>query len=330
MKSFELYEPTTVKEAVDTLAKFGNKARPLAGGSDIVGGVMKDWVEGAGMPLPDALVDLSTIPQLKGIRVDSRGATIGAMTTLTEITESKELTAQFPLLTKAAHSVASQLIRNYGTLGGNINQRPRCWFFRGKDFNCFKKGGDFCYSVNGDNRYHAIIGGVSCYIVHPSDTASALLALNAQAKVAGPAGERTVPFDEYFIPPSTDILRENVLKPEEVMTEVFIPAPAAGTKQAWMKLKNREVYDFAIISVAAAFTVSGDTWQDGRIVLGGVAPVPYRATVIENQIKGKPVAASVRQAAAAIRTVARPMSMNAYKVDLAQTMIERTILSTMA
>ena len=330
MKSFELYEPKTVNEAVGVLTKFGKKARPLAGGSDLVAGVMKDWVEGAGMPLPDALVDLTTIPQLKGIKVDAKGATIGAITTLAEITESKELTAQFPLLTSAAHSVASQLIRNFGTLGGNINQRPRCWFFRGKDFNCFKKGGDFCYSVNGDNRYHAIIGGESCYIVHPSDTATALLALNAQAKVAGPGGERMVPFDNYFTGPRQDILRENVLKPEEILLEVFIPAPAAGTKQVWSKLKNREVYDFAIVSVAAAFQVANDIWTDGRVVLGGVAPIPYRATVIENQLKGKNIQASIKQAAAAIRTVARPMSMNAFKVDIAQTMIERTILSALA
>jgi len=330
MKSFELYEPKNVQEAVGTLVKFGNKAKPLAGGSDLVAGVMKDWVEGDGMPLPDALVDLSTIPQLRGIRVDQRGATIGAMTTLTEIVESKELTERFPLLTQASHSVASQLIRNYGTLGGNINQRPRCWFFRGKDFNCFKKGGDFCYSVNGDNRYHAIIGGELCYIVHPSDTATALLALNAQAKVAGPGGERMVAFDNYFIGPREDILRENILKPEEIVTEVFIPTPAAGTKQAWMKLKNRQVYDFAIVSVAAAFVVQNDTWQDGRVVLGGVAPVPYRATVVENQLKGKNIRSSIRQAAAAIRTVARPMSMNAYKVDITQNMLERTILSALA
>ena len=330
MKSFELYEPTSVKQAVDTLAKFGNKARPLAGGSDLVAGVMKDWVQGDGMPLPDALVDLTTIPQLKGIKVDSQGASIGAITTLTEITESKELADRFPLLTKAAHSVASPLIRNFGTLGGNINQRPRCWFFRGKDFNCFKKGGDFCYSVNGDNRYHAIIGGESCYIVHPSDTATALLALNAQAKVAGPSGERMVPFDDYFTGPREDILRENLLKPEEILVEVFIPNPAPGTKQAWMKLKNREVYDFAIVAVAAAFTVANDTWTDGRIVLGGVAPVPYRALPIENQIKGKNIQSAIKQAAAAIRTVARPMSMNAYQVDIAQTLVERTILSALA
>jgi xanthine dehydrogenase YagS FAD-binding subunit len=330
MKSFELYEPTTVSEAVGILAKFGKKARPLAGGSDLVAGVMKDWVSGDGMPVPDALVDITTIPQLKGIKVDAQGATIGANTTLAEITESTELTEQFPLLTKAAASVASPLIRNFGTLGGNINQRPRCWFFRGKDFNCFKKGGDFCYSVNGDNRYHAIIGGESCYIVHPSDTATALLALNAQAKIAGPDGERTVPFDDYFAGPRADILRENILKPEEILLEVFIPAPAAGTRQVWSKLKNREVYDFAIVAVAAAFQVENGVWTDGRVTLGGVSPVPYRATPIENQLRGKNIQSAIKQAAAAIRTVARPMSMNAYKVDIAQTMVERTILSALA
>ena len=330
MKSFELYEPTTVREAVGILGKFGNKAKALAGGSDLVAGVMKDWVQGAGMPLPDALVDLTTVPQLRGIKVDSRGATIGAITTLTEIVESKELTERFPLLTQAAHSVASQLIRNYGTLGGNISQRPRCWFFRGKDFNCYKKGGDFCFSVSGDNRYHAIIGGELCYIVHPSDTTTALLALNAQAKVAGPSGERMVPFDNYFIGPREDVLRENALKPDELLVEVFIPTPAPGTKQAWTKLKNRQVYDFAVVAVAAAFTVENDTWKDGRIVLGGVAPVPYRATVVENQLKGKNIKSSIKQAAAAIRTTARPMRMNAYKVDLAQNMLERTILGALA
>ncbi len=330
MKSFELYEPTTVQQAVGILTKFGPKAKVLGGGSDLVAGVMKDWVEGKGMPLPDALVDITTIPQLKGIKVDSKGATIGAITTLTEIVESKELKAQFPLLTEAAHSVASPLIRNFGTLGGNINQRPRCWFLRGHDFNCYKKGGDFCFSVTGDNRYHAIIGGELCYIVHPSDTATALLALNAQAKVATPNGEKMVPFDEYFISPRVDVLRENVMKPTDLLVEVFIPTPAPGTKQAWSKLKNRQVYDFAVVSVAAAFTTQNDTWADGRIVLGGVSPVPYRATVVENALKGKSIKGAIQQAAAQIRTVARPMSMNAYKVDVAQTMLERTIVGALA
>ena len=330
MKSFELYEPSNVKEAVGVLTKFGNKAKALAGGSDIVSGVMKDWVEGKGMPLPDALVDITTIKELRGIKVDKTGATIGAITTLSEIIEHKELAQLFPLLTQSAHSVASPLIRNFGTLGGNINQRPRCWFMRGKDFHCYKKGGDFCYSVGGDNRYHAIIGGVLCYIVHPSDTATALLALNASAKIAGPAGERTVPFDNFFTGPREDVLRENILKPNELLTEVFIPTPAPGTKQAWAKLKNRQVYDFAVVSVAAAFTMDGDNWKDGRIVLGGVSPVPYRAVMIENQLKGKSIKGTIQQAAAQIRTVARPMSMNAYKIDVAQSMVERTILGVLS
>ena len=326
MKSFELYEPSTVQEAVGILTQLGPKGKVLAGGSDLIAGIMKDWVQGEGMPLPDALVDLGTIPALRGIRVDEKGATIGAYATLTEIAESEELRQGFPLLPESALSVASKLIRNYGTLGGNINQRPRCWFFRGKDFDCSKKGGDICYSVTGDNRYHAIIGGEGCFIVHPSDTATALLALNAQAKIAGPDGERVVPFDDYFIGPGEDILRENVLEPNELLVEVFIPAPPAGTRQVWTKLKNRKVYDFAVVSVAVAFTATADVWEDGRIVLGGVAPVPYRAVVIENQLKGKNIPDRVRQAAAGIRNVARPMSMNAYKVDLAQRLVERTLL----
>lgn len=329
MKPFELYEPTSVAEAVALLGKFGEKAKALAGGSDLVAGVMKDWVEGSGMPLPDALVDLTTIPRLRGIKADRTGITIGAITTLSEIVESKPLNEQATVLVQAAHSVASPLIRNYATIGGNINQRPRCWFLRGHDFHCYKKGGDTCFSVTGDNRYHAIIGGELCYIVHPSDTATALLALNAQAKVAGPAGERTIPFDQYFIGPRENVLRENVLKADEILLEVIVPAPAPGAKQAWTKLKNRQVYDFAVVSVASVFTAEGDTWQDGRIVLGGVAPVPYRASVVENQLKGKSIRSAVRQAAAAIRTVSRPMSMNAYKVDVTQTLIERTLLGAL-
>ena len=162
--------------------------------------------------------------------------------------------------------------------------------------------------------------------IHPSDTATALLALNAQAKIAGPNGDRVVPFDNYFIGPREDVLKENILMANEIMVEVFIPAPAPGTKQTWMKLKDRQVYDFAVVSVAAAFTVANDTWVDGRIVLGGVAPVPYRATPIENQIKGKNIKTGIKQAAAIIRTVARPISMNAFKVDIAQSLVERTIL----
>src|SRR5713226_2166188 len=236
MKGFDLHEPTTVAQAVGLLDQLGTTGKVLAGGSDLVGGVLKDWVTGKGMPLPSALVDITAIPDIKGIKSAGGGISIGAATTLTEIIESADIQKSLPLLSDAAKTIASPLIRNFGTLGGNINQRPRCWFFRGEDFNCYKKGGDFCYSVTGDNTYHAVIGGELCYIVHPSDTATALLALNASAKVAGPSGERLVPFDEYFIGPRQDVLRENVLRHNEILVEVQIPPLAANTRTAWTKL----------------------------------------------------------------------------------------------
>jgi len=330
MRGYELYDATTVKEAVELLKTHGNRAvKVVGGGSDLIGGVMKDWVQGKGMPLPEVVIDITTIKELVGIKLDGGNITIGAATTVTDLVDSKDIQDKLPLLSQAAASIASPLIRNFGTVGGNINQRPRCWFFRGEDFNCYKKGGDFCFAVTGDNRYHAIIGGELCYIVHPSDTATALLALNAQAKVTGVGGDRTVTFDEYFTGPRVDVLRENVLNKNEFMTHVVVPTPAQGTKMAWTKLKDRQVYDFALVSVAVAFTTEGGNWKDGRVTLGGVAPVPYRAKVVEDALKGKDIKATIKQAAAQIRTVSRPMSLNAYKVDLAQGLIERTVLQAL-
>ncbi len=278
MRAFELYDATSIKEAVDLLKANSTKtARVVGGGSDLIGGLMKDWVHGKGLALPDVLVDITTIKELVGISESGGSLTIGAATTLSD----------------------------------------------------YKKGGDFCYAVTGDNRYHAIIGGELCYIVHPSDTATALMALNASAKITGVNGDKTVLFDEYFTGPRVDVLRENILKPGEFMTHVTIPAPASGTKFGWSKLKDRQVYDFALTSVAISFTLDGPNWKDGRVVLGGVSPVPYRAKVVEDALKGKDVKATAKAAAAQIRTVARPMSLNAYKVDVAAGLIERTLLDAM-
>jgi len=330
MKSFELHDAATVQEAVALLNKFGPSAKIVAGGSDLVTGIMKDWVHGKGMPLPEKLIDVTAIPEMVGINFAASGsATIGAATTLTSIAESKELDQKWTALSQSALSVASPLIRNFGTLGGNINQRPRCWFFRGEHFDCYKKGGDFCFAVTGDNRYHAIIGGELCYIVHPSDTATALLALNASANVAGPSGQRTVAFDSYFSGPREDVLRENVLKPDELMVNVSIPQIAPNTKTAFVKLKDRQVYDFAVVSVAVSVTQENGNWKDGRIVLGGVSPVPYRAKVVEQALAGKNIKDTIKTAASTLKTVARPMSLNAYKVDLAINLIERTVLSAL-
>src|SRR5258705_56368 len=233
MRGFELYDAASVKEAVDLLGKYSGRAvKVVGGGSDIVGGVMKDWVQGKGMPLPEVLIDITTIKDMVGIKTDGGGTTIGAATTLSDLLDNKALAAKMPVLTNAALSVASPLIRNFGTLGGNINQRPRCWFFRGEDFNCYKKGGDFCYAVTGDNRYHAIIGGELCYIVHPSDTPTALLGLNASAKVSGAGGERTGAFHQYFHRPREDALTADVLQPNQSMNERIGSTPA-GRPWRW-------------------------------------------------------------------------------------------------
>ncbi len=330
MKSFELYDASSVQEAVGLLNKFGPTAKVVAGGSDLVTGIMKDWVRGKGMPYPEKLIDITTVSDLVGIKIANGSASIGAATTLTSIADSQDLRKGWPVFTDSVASVASPLIRNFGTLGGNLNQRPRCWFLRGEHFDCYKKGGDFCFAVTGDNRYHAIIGGELCYIVHPSDSATSLLALNAAATIASPTGTRSVPFDNYFIGPREDVLRENILKHDELLVNVSIPPLAPNTKTAWIKLKDRQVYDFALVSVAAVVTQDNGVWKDGRIVLGGVAPVPYRAKVVEQALAGKNIKDNVKAAAATIKTVARPMSLNAYKVDIAIGLIERAVMSTLA
>lgn len=329
MKEFELHEPTTVEAAVEALSQSGNP-KPLAGGSDLVGGIMKDWVSGPGMPLPEKLIDLATIPELKGISSTSSGTTIGAMTTLTEITSSADLQANFPVLTNATMSVASQLIRNFGTLGGNLNQDVRCWFFRGEHFTCYKNGGDFCYAVTGANKNHCIIGGELCYSVHPSDLASALLALNASGTIAGPSGRREVSLDDYFVGPRNNVLVENILEPNEILVDVMIPSLGANAKTAWIKLKDRNVYDFAVVSVAVVADIVDGVWGSGRIVLGGVAPTPWRATVIEDALAGKDIKSAIKQAAALVRNEARPLSDNGFKVDLAIGLVERAVLEALA
>lgn len=334
MRSFTLHEPQTVNEAVAELRSHGAEARPLAGGTDLVAGVMRDQLSGSAMPYPTHLVDLTTVPELTGIHIENGSARIGATTTLLEIAASPELTERWPLLAQAAGEVASPEIRALGTLGGNIHQRPRCWFFRNKDFDCIKKGGDICFAVKGDNRYNAILGGHLCYIVHPSDLAMVLVALDARARVASPAQEslREVPFAEYFLGPQQDLLRETVLEADELLTEVVIPPVPAHTHHAWQKLndKGQPTWDFALVSVAAAITAIDGVWEDGRIVLGGVAPTPYRATAVEEALAGQDIRSALPDAIQELRAVARPMRHNAFKLQLAETLIERTVLGALA
>jgi xanthine dehydrogenase YagS FAD-binding subunit len=339
MRSFQLHQPATVTEALEALASFGLAGRALGGGTDLVAGVMRDQLVGSAMPWPADLVDVAGLTELRGIRFgetgdtdgvapEGPGLTIGAATTLIDIAESPAVRAAFPMLAEAAAQVASPEIRAVGTLGGNLHQRPRCWFFRNRDFDCIKKGGSICFAVKGDNRYNAILDGNVCFIVHPSDLGSALVALGARARVASArGGERTIPFDEYFVSPTLNLVGETALRPDELLLDVTIPAAPAGTSQLWEKVneKGLRTWDFALVSVAALASVRGGVWQDGRIVLGAVAPVPWRARVVEDALRGRELRDALPDAVAAFRSAARPMRDNAWKVELAATVLERSL-----
>jgi xanthine dehydrogenase YagS FAD-binding subunit len=327
VRSFQLHDATSVAEATELLAAHGSQARPLGGGTDLVAGIMRDQIIGKGMPYPSHLVDITRVPEMHGIRITGEGVRIGATTSLAEMDESSGLRRSWPVLAAAAADVASPEIRAIGTVGGNLHQRPRCWFFRNKDFDCAKKGGDICFAVKGDNRYNAILGGHLCYIVHPSDLATALVALGARARVASRDGQRNVSFDDYFIGPDQDLLRENVLRPDELLTEIDVPVPAADTYQGWGKLneKGAPTWDFALVSVAATMNVVDGIWRGGRIVLGGVAPVPFRATMVEDALIGNDVRSALPDAIAQIRSIARPMPHNAYKLTLVEHLVPRVI-----
>lgn len=326
MRAVKYYPATSWGDAVQTLTKFP-LAKPLAGGSDLLGWIKED-LTGPKEPRWEVLVDLRKIEGANKFSYSaSGGLKIGALTSLSDLEFSKDVIDNYPMLAKAVAAPASPNIRNVGTLGGNINQRPRCWYLRGPEFNCYKKGGDFCFAVTGRNEYHAILEGELCYIVHPSDTAPALLALDAKAKIVGPKGEKTVPLSDYFIGPRTDVIRETILARDELMTEIQIPAPQAGVKTFYYKATNRETYDFAIVNVASWIKLKDNVVEDSRIYISGVAPTPYRATVAEQTIKGKRIdEALARQAADQTMLRARPMSENAYKVDIAKTLIRRSIL----
>ena len=328
MRGFELYDAGTVKEAVDLLSKHsGRVVKVVGGGSDIVGGVMKDWVQGKGMPLPEVLIDITTIKDIVGIRSDGGGTTIGAATTLSDIIDNKDLGTKLPILTSAALSVASPLIRNFGTLGGNINQRPRCWYFRNEEFVCLKKGGNRCFAPAGENQFHAIFGNGPSHIVHASSLAVPSVAYGAKFRLVGPSGERLVESRDYFTMPTMQNVRtENVLAPDEVLTHVILPPPG-NVKTGHYEVRYKASHDWPIAFATVVLGMDGATIKSARVVMGAVAPVPWRAQAAEQALVGKRLdEATAAAAAEAALEGARPMSRNGYKVQVAKTAVKRAIL----
>jgi xanthine dehydrogenase YagS FAD-binding subunit len=326
MKTFEWSNPTNVNEAVKMLTAtapgdIDEAPRPIAGGQDLLT-TMKDYTS-----RPVRVVNLKNIRGLNQITLNARGLTIGALVTLSELEEHAGVRKSFPGLAEAAHSIATPQIRNLGTVGGNLCQRPRCWYFRLEEVICLKKGGSECYAANGENKYNAIIGGGPSYIVHPSDLAPILLALGASVTVVGAAGKRSIPLNKFFTLPSEgNIRRENVLKNEDIITEIVVPASPVAAHSTYLKFKERESLDFALASAAVAVQMSNNTVRDARIVLGGVAPIPWRVPAAEKFVIGKSLTPDVLAETAKIALAdAKPLEKNAYKVPLAQTLVRRAL-----
>ncbi|HSK64325.1 MAG TPA: xanthine dehydrogenase family protein subunit M [Pyrinomonadaceae bacterium] len=327
MKTFEWTNPRTIDEAVKLLrvaagGDIDEAPRPIAGGQDLLT-TMKDYTS-----RPARLVNLKHIRGLDRITLNARGLTIGALVTLTELEEHSGVRRNFPGLSEAAHSIATPQIRNLGTVGGNLCQRPRCWYFRLEEVVCLKKGGSECYAASGENKYNAILGGGPSFIVHPSDLAPMLLALGARVTVSGAAGKRDIPLDKFFTLPSEgDIRRENVLQNDDIITEIFVPASPLAKQSTYLKFKERESLDFALASVAAAVQLAPDrSVRDVRIVLGGVAPVPWRVPAAEKFRVGKQLNANVLAEAGKLALAeAQPLEKNAYKVPLTQTLVRRAL-----
>ena len=321
MDNFSYSRPATLREAATLLERERGKVALIAGGTDLLG-ELKDK-----LAAPARLVTIRHLKDLQGIRPARGGLSIGAATLLADVVESTAVQQQAPLLAMAAGKVGTPQIRNMGTIGGNLCQRPRCWYYR-NNYPCFKHGGTVCFSATGENDYHAILEGGPSFIVHPSDTAPALVALGATVRIATRGRERTVPISQFFVTPRQDPRRENILLPDEIVTAIEVPNAPAGSAAVYVKEMVREVWDFALCSVAALVTVRNGVVQEARIVLGGVAPIPYRALKAEAAITGRPLDdASASAAGAAAVDGARPLAKNGYKVPLTQAVVKRALLS---
>jgi len=318
LEKFTYHKAITVQAASEAAARPG--ARILAGGTDLVG-CLRDNV----FPV-ESVVSISAVADLKGIGPrPGGGLRIGALTTLTEIAESRQVRDSWTALAEAAGSVGTPQLRNQGTIGGNLCQRPRCWYFRG-DFHCRRKGGDTCFAEAGENQYHAILGWDRCYMVHPSDTASALVALGARVTIAGRKGRRTIPIESFFVLPKVSLLKENVLEPGELVTEILLDAPPPGARSTYRKVRERAAFDFALAGAAVVVALAEGKVRTARIALSGVAPVPWRSADAEKALAGKPLdSASIAAAAEAAVKDAAPVGKNEYKIALVRGVLEETL-----
>jgi xanthine dehydrogenase YagS FAD-binding subunit len=319
VKAFEYVNSTNEKEAIAALSPQFELAVPIGGGQDLLAR-MKDYVT-----QPDRLVNVkvaldSAVTPLNG------GLRIGAAMKMVNLAEHPEVARMYPAISAAAIEVGTPQIRNQATVGGNLNQRPRCWYFRNEEFVCFKKGGNTCFSITGENQFHAIFGGGPSFIVHPSSLAVPSVAYGATFRVAGPKGERLVPAADYFTLPTKNVRTENVLAPDELLTHVILPPPG-GVKSGHYEVRYKASHDWPIAFATVLLTMNGSNVQSARVVMGAVAPIPWRSQAAEQALAGKPVTeASASAAAEAALKDAHPLSQNAYKIQVAKVAVRRAIL----
>ena len=326
MAAFELFQPASVADAQKLLEQHGPDAWVLAGGLDSF-----DWLKDR-IKKPKVVIDLSGIGELRGIRASgndgSDGIEIGAMTTLTEVVNHPIIRQKYDLLAQAAELVASPQIRNQGTIGGNVSQDTRCWYYR-SGWPCYRAGGNICYAdtPEGRNREHAILHADRCVAVNPSDSAPALIALDAKFVIRTRKGERVVDAEDYFIGPDIDITRLHILQPGDLLTAIRIPSTWAGAQFYFEKIRDRNVWDFPLMNVASAMATSGDRIERIRIAVNGAAARPLRLKVVEDAVRGKPRNAATGEIAGKLAVQgAVPLQFNAYKIPLMRNLVKRAII----
>jgi len=321
MPAFDLLQPSSVVDAQRLLEEHGADAWVMAGGLDSF-----DWLKDR-IKKPKLLVDLSGIEELKGVRANSDGIEIGSMTTLTEIVNDPIIKQRYGLLAQGAELVASPQIRNQGTIGGNVSQDTRCWYYRA-GWPCYRAGGNICYAdtPEGRNREHAILHADRCVAVNPSDSAPALIALDAKFVIHTSKGERVVDAEDYFIGPEIDITRLHILKPGDLLTAIRIPSTWAGAQFYFEKVRDRNVWDFPLLNVASAMVVSNGSIERMRIAVNGAAARPLRLKTVEDAVRGKPPNAATGEMAGKLAVQgAVPLQFNAYKIPLMRNLVKRAI-----
>ncbi len=321
MPDMQLYQPAELGDALNLADRYGDHGWLLGGGQDTYG-----WLKDRAKH-PQAMIDLNGIETLRGIRESEDGIEIGAATTLREIIRDARLQRDYSLLVSAAESVASPQIRNVGTLGGNLAQDARCWYYR-RGLSCYRAGGNTCYAdtPEGMNREHCVFGASRCVAVSPSDTATAIAALDASMVVQNVGGQRVVAAEDFFVGPATHITRMTALEPGEILTAVRIPEQWAGKKFYFEKVADRNTWDFALVSIAVAMEMDGDTIADSRFVCGGVACTPHRLRNVENAVRGKSLSEESAEAVATLASDgARPLNANQFKLPLLENLVRRAM-----